>query len=112
MTPTNTPPPPPPTVSFGKLPKIVFPEKEISQINYTVETPDGSFPKLAEQANVYFMPKLTSSLLALDVAKQKAAGLGFTAEPEQLSGSVYKFTNTRTPSTLEMNIISGFFSLS
>ncbi|MBX4205764.1 hypothetical protein KW795_01060 [Candidatus Microgenomates bacterium] len=107
------PPPPAPTVAFGKLPKLEFPEnKDLPQITYSIETAEGDFPKLKDQAKVYYMPKISSSLLALDSAKRKAAGIGFTSEPEQISDSVYRFSNPSSPQKLDMNIITGIFSLS
>lgn len=106
-------PPPPPTVAFGKLPKLNFPKKEnLPSLNLAVQTPQGELPQLPTQAKVYFMPKIASSLLALDLAKQKAAGLGFISEPEEISDTVYKFNHPRVPATLEMNIITQVFSIS
>ena len=106
-------PPPPPTVAFDKLPEIVFPEnKDLPQLSYTVETTEGNFPKLAEQAKVYYMPRPTSNLLAFDVAKEKAAGLGFVSEPEKISETTYRFSTPKSPAKLEMNIVTGAFSIS
>ncbi len=108
------PGPPPPTVKFGKLTRIPFPENQLAvKFNYVLETPDGGFPKdISTQAKVYFMPKVNANLLALDAAKQKAKALNYSDEPEQVSDSLYKFKNPSFPSVLEMNIISGVFSIS
>lgn len=108
------PAPPPPTVKFGKLAKISFPNNNITaKLSYTLETPTGGLPTdIPTQAKVYFMPKPASNLLALDVAKGKAKALGFAGEPVQVSDTIYKFPNTNYPSTLEMNIVSGTFSIS
>lgn len=107
------PPPPPPTVTFGKLPKLEFPARaNLPTINYTVETAEGELPKLSSQAKVYFMPKLSSHLLVSDVAKEKAAQMGFISSPEMVSETIYKFAHPRVPATLEINIVSGVFSIS
>lgn len=107
-------PPPAPTVKFGTLTKIPFPVNGISaKLNYTLETPEGGFPtNIPTQAKVYFMPKINANLLSLDVAKQKAKALGFPNDPEQLSDTLYKFTNSNYPTTLTMNIVTGTFSIS
>lgn len=107
------PPPPPPTVKFGKLTKIPFPENSPSvKLNYTLETPDGDFPKVPAQAKVYFMPKIAANLLSLDMAKEKAVAMGFDGEMVQVTDIDYKFKNKDFPSTLEMDIVSGVFSIS
>jgi hypothetical protein len=107
-------PPPPPTVKFGKLTKIPFPENGTSaKLNYTLETPEGGFPKTSPiQAKVYFMPKVSPNLLSLDVAKATAQTLGYGANGQQMSDTVYLFTNTRYPTALQMNIVTGTFSIS
>ena len=106
------PPPPPPTVTFGKLPKLPFPEKQKINLNLVLETPQGALPTLAPQVKVFFMPKTTANLLSLDLAKEKAKALGFRAEPQEISDTLYRFINENSASTLEINIISGIFSLS
>lgn len=106
-------PPPPPTVEFGKLTKIPFPKTDSSlKLTYILETPDGGFPKVSTQAKVYYMPKPNPNLLSLDVGREKANSLGFSSEPQQISDTIYRFKNTDFPSYLEMNIISGSFSIS
>jgi hypothetical protein len=107
-------PPPPPTVKFGRLTKIPFPVNETQlKISYTLETPEGGLPKdLPDQAKVFFMPKSNANLLALDVSKEMAKALGFSSEPVQLSDTLYKFTNPNFPSEMEVNIVTGAFSIS
>lgn len=105
--------PPPPTVAFKKLPKLVFPDKQnLPKFTFKVETATGDLPILPTQAKVYFMPKTAASLSSLDVAKQKAASLGFNTEPTAASSTVYRFAQRNVPSTLEMNIVTGVFSIS
>lgn len=107
-------PPPPPTVKFGKLTKIPFPTSpSTAKFTYTLETPEGGFPtKFATQAKVYFMPKANANLLALDLAKEKAKSLGYISDPIQESEALYKFNKTNFPSSMEINIITGTFSIS
>lgn len=106
-------PPPAPTVKYGRLPKIDFPVSSKVAPSFALETAEGGFPKVSDQAKVYFMPKINPNLLSLDVAKEKAKRLGFASEPEAVSDTVYKFQNPNGyPSHLEMNIVSGVFSIS
>jgi hypothetical protein len=103
---------PPPTVSFGKLPKLPFPEKTTPNFSYTLETTEGGLPKLPTQAKVFFAPKLSPNLLSLDLTKEKAGSLGFEAEPIKVSETIYRFSHKNSPATLEVNIITGVFSIS
>lgn len=106
-------PPPPPTVTFGKLPKIAFPQKErpgLTSIN--IETTTGGLPSLPTQAKVYYMPKPASNLLSLDVARTKAKELGFTQNEEKVSETVYRFKSENSESRIEMNTTTGAFSIS
>ena len=106
-------PPPAPTISFGQLPALPFPESQKpANLNYVLETPQGGLPKLVTQANVFFMPKISSNLLSLDLAKQKAADLDFNPNPQEVSETIYRFTHPKAPATLEMNIVTGIFSIS
>jgi hypothetical protein len=107
-------PPPPPTVKFGKLTKIPFPQALNNlKLTYTLETPEGDLPSdIPTQAKVFFMPKASSNLLALDIAKERAKSLGFTSEALQATDTLYKFNNQNFPSTMEVNIITGTFSIS
>lgn len=107
-------PPPPPTIKFGKLTKIPFPTGGATvKLTYTLETPEGGLPtNIGSQAKVYFMPKISPNLLSLDTAKATAESLGFGTNPQQISDTIYSFTNAGFPSTLQINIITGTFSIS
>jgi hypothetical protein len=108
------PPLPPATVKYGKLPKILFPEASPSAtLTYTLETPEGGLPtKISTQAKVYFMPKVSSNLLSLDTAKAIADALGFSTNPVKISDTVYIFNHPKFPTALQINIITGTFSIS
>jgi hypothetical protein len=105
-------PPPPPTVTFGKLPKLPFPEKAKINLTFALETPEGGLPVLPTQSKVFFMPQLAPNLLSLDVAKEKASSLGFLPAEQAVSQTIYRFSHKDTPATLEMNIVNGNFSIS
>lgn len=110
------PPPPEPTVTFGKLPKLPFPEKEKPEnLSYVLETPDGKLPTLPIQEPVYFMPPISSSIDVVDNAKNKAQALGFGSDGKPIAEAlknVYIFQKKNLPATLTMNIITGIFSIS
>ncbi|MCJ7805426.1 hypothetical protein MUP46_02165 [Patescibacteria group bacterium] len=105
-------PPPAPTVSYGKLPKLPFPDRAKINLNFSLETPEGGLPTLPTQAKVFSQPKLSPNLLSLDMAKEKAASLGFDPSEQSISSTIYKFKNKNSEATLEMNIVTGIFSIS
>lgn len=108
------PAPPAPTVKFGKLSKIPFPDTSTSvKLTYVVETPEGGLPtNIPSQAKIYFMPKVSPNLLSLDTAKSKAQSLGYSPNSQQISDTLYKFSNPNAPSSLLINIVTGTFSIS
>ena len=107
------PPPPPPTVAFGKMPKLPFPERDVpSNLKFRLETPIGSLPNLPYTAKVFYMPRISPTLLSLDYAQKKALNLGFDGEQNQITETVYSFKNSRYPSELKISIVSGVFSIS
>ncbi len=106
-------PPPAPTVAYGKLPKLVFPDKnDLPTITYTIQTATGDLPKLANQAKVYFMPKFASGFDSLDDTKEKAGSMGFPIQKEKISDTLYSFTDNPGFSTLQINTISKLFTIS
>lgn len=109
----NPPPPPPPDVKFGKLPKLIFPQKDQPTLTYSLETRTGGLPaKLPGQFKVYFMPIKKANLLAYDNAKAIANRLEFIQEPTKLSATDYRWdTNDPVPSSLTINTITGAFVL-
>jgi len=87
---------PPPNHAFGTLPVQTFPANEASppaQLIYQLQTIEGSVPNASPSANVYFMPKKGSNLLALSTAQTFAKRLGFvtTPIPEASSKNIYRF---------------------
>lgn len=106
------PAPTPATVAFGKLPKLPFPATTKKQLTFTTETASGDIPVFPHLSKVFFMPKVSSNLLSLDFAKEKAKKLGFNEDAQQSTESLYKFTHKTSPATMETNIITGSFSIS
>lgn len=106
-------PPPPPTITFGKLPIIPFPESSVPEnLTFELQTPDGKLPKFPKQLTVYFMPKPVSTIKSLDTAKQKAISLGFNPNGRELVETVYLFRHNSSPASLNLNIVTGIFSIS
>lgn len=107
------PKPPPPNYAFNVLPKIVFPppSQPSKQLTYTLETISGDIPQIAsDSARVYFMPKKTANLLALENTKAFAKRFDFVSEPTPESRTVYRFTDTEAPfRSLSYDIISDNF---
>ena len=110
------PPPPKVTLTFGKLPTLPFPDQTIPEdLTYTLETPDGKLPKFTDQLPAFEMPKVASSLGALESGKKIATGLGFNPNGRPVVENVpniYVFTKNAIPSTLTINIITKVFSIS
>lgn len=105
--------PPPPTVAFGKLPALPFAENGLGAgLTYALETPDGGLPAFPEQMKVYYMPNKTADLFSLENTKEKVAALGFSAGEEELTPTLFLFRHEKVPATLEINIVSGVFSIS
>ena len=105
-------PPPPPTVGFGQLPQLSFPNKESTELSYTLETVSGSVPTISDRGTVYFMPIIRPNLLALQRATETATNLSFVFEPQSLSERLYRFSKSSPlPSRLDFDIVTGNFDL-
>ncbi len=103
---------PPPTVSFGPLPAIKFPESPVSnKLTYTLETATGGFPATPTQLPVYYIKPPSASLFSADTATQKARALGFSGNPNQLKQTLYEFIHTTLPKRMEINIVTGEYSI-
>lgn len=110
---THPPPPPPPTVAFGKLPKLIFPERSnLPPLSYKLETISGTLPTIPTQAKVFFIPQPSSNLLAWERTKDWARRLGFTQEPEAIDKFKDRFTNEGVvKTTLEVDVLTQNFTL-
>jgi hypothetical protein len=106
-------PPPAPTVSFGKLPALPFPKRDVPQdLSFSLQTPTGELPSLPLTSKVYYMPRPSSQLLSLDEAKTKASNLGYDPDGIEVTQTVYSFKKENVPSELRISIVTGVFSVS
>ncbi len=105
--------PPPPTVAFGRLPKLSFPAQDgLPKFSYVLQTPTGVLPTLSSVSTVYFMPQNKASFLALEEGTDKAQRLGFSQTATSISETIYKFQDSESPISLDMNIVNKTFSIS
>lgn len=103
----------PPTVAFGPLPAIVFPQSPVQeQVTYTLETASGGFPRTPTQLPVYYIKPPSATLFSADQAREKARALQFVGQPNQLTQTLYEFVHPEFPKRLEINIVTGDFSVS
>ncbi len=106
-------PPPPPTVSFGKLPPLVFPKNAADKkLTYIVNTITGGLPILTATASVYPIEKPQPNLLNLKRAQERAATVKFENQPEPLSDPWYVWSEQIPPfRKLILNIVSSNFTI-
>lgn len=98
-------PPPPPTVSFGRLPKILFPQATQQIPTISINTPSGNLPDLGDRVSVYKLQQPQVSFASLDNAKAIAAKNNFLGNPSIISDTVYQWTNSSPISeSLSLNI--------
>ncbi len=93
---------PPPNHAFGSLPSLKFPINAASpsgQLIFQLQTIQGSVPDASVSANVYFMPKTGSNLLALSTAQTFAKRLGFGTNPisDPTNNNIYRFDDPTAP---------------
>lgn len=86
-----------PEVKWGKLPRPKLTETLVSSSNfsYSIDNATGSLPQdLPKILRVYFMPKLSTTLLAPDRARTISSGFGFNIGPDILSSTEFRFTDS------------------
>ena len=105
------PPYVPPTVKYGRIPRLIFPEKETRLKKFTYELPNDAIPKFKDQAKVYVIYRPNTTFLALEEDKKTAASFGFSSEPIQTETGIYKFQDTVNNKTLTVNVLTGDFTL-
>lgn len=103
----------PPDFKYGILPKVVFPEKQVTTKNFVQQLANDNFPEFNNQSRVYFIARSTSPFLALEEDKQTAKQLGFNSEPTEVASGkgIYEFRNDIYNQTLTMNVADGSFKL-
>lgn len=110
----HPPAPPPPTVTFGKLPKLDFPERQnLPTFTFKLETISGSLPDLSTQAKVFFIPQPSPNFSTKENTKNWAKKLGFIKEPLETDQYFFKFSTDTVPrNTLEVDCLTRNFQLS
>lgn len=101
-----------PNLKFGALPKIQFPDSNISSsgFTYSIDTSTGNLPTAPRIIKVYFMPRNGVSLLAPDKVASLAHDLGFANGPQLLSQTEYQFDDG-TGNVMTVDLASGNFHL-
>lgn len=81
---------------YEKLPRPILPKStaDSSTFNYALDTEDGSLPKnLPKIIKVYFIPKLGTTLLARNKAKELASQFEFEKGPDIINPTTFKFND-------------------
>jgi hypothetical protein len=103
-------PPPPPDMAFGRIPRVQFPDKNKVNHEFVLETPDGTLPDFGDRVKIYFIPRSSSTILALENAKLLAKDFDFAGEPKKINEGVYEFEGF-LGYVLTVNALSGNFDL-
>lgn len=84
----------PPEVKFGMLPKPDLPQTTASSSNfaYSIDTESGDLPaNLPKLIKVFYIPQLSTTLLAANKARELAVSLNFDGNPEIINSTLYQF---------------------
>jgi len=100
----------PPTVTFGKLPKIVFPPTTSQPLTVSLNTVSGSLPTLDDRVIVYKLQLPQVSFSSIDKAKTIAATNNFLGDPTPISDTIYQWNNTNPTQSFTLNIQTFDFS--
>lgn len=92
LKPKEQPQTPKPEASFGKLPKVEFPESEKYPDFITLENIEGRPPEATTSAKVYFVPVESINLFSRRDAINFAAKFDFTSDPQEVSTTLYHFS--------------------
>ncbi len=103
-------PPPPPDMAFGRVPKIQFPEQGDLGHSFVLETPDGDFGDFGDRIKIFFIPRSSSTILALENAKKLAKDFEFAGQPEKINEGTYKFESL-LGYELTINALTGRFDI-
>ncbi len=101
----------PPQTKYGRLPKVVFPDKSFEKKSFTFELANDSLPKFSDQARVYIVYRPVSTFLALEEDTKTARALGFMSTPTEIKTNVYEYKNDALNQTLTMNVLDGSFKM-
>ncbi len=101
-----------PDLKFALLPRLKIPNPNVTSSNfsYSLDTPTGALPeKLPTAFKIYAIPQLGNTFLAADKARELAKKFNLDSNPEILSPTVHKFTNSNGAEfTIDIN--TGNFS--
>jgi len=106
-------PPPPPTMTWGKLPPIVFPESQYTQkIEYTTNTLTGILPSLPDRTNVYLLATPEASLQSLKNTTTLVNNVGFDQDGIRVAETIYQWQNPEPPLLkMQYDIVTKDFKL-
>jgi len=107
-------PPPPPDVAFGKLPAIEFGKNSQvipNNLQFRLQTIEGTLPNLDNQTKVYFIPTLGSKFFDEEKTRQKARILGFPLEAQKINPTQFIFINPQTKAKLQIDTINNNFEI-
>ncbi len=100
---------PSPNVLFDKIQPPKFPKDSLSTTGliFVLQNIEGRPPETTAAAKVYFMPKKLPSLLAPQKAKDFAAKLGFSQDPQVVTSTFYRFTDPQNNlRTFDLDIVN------
>lgn len=100
-----------PTVKYGKIPRLIFPEKDTKLKKFTYELPNDAVPTFKDQAKVFVIYRPNTTFLALEEDKKTATSFGFNGEPTQIETGLYKFQDAVNNKTLTVNVLTGDFTM-
>ncbi|HEV2339447.1 MAG TPA: hypothetical protein VGT05_01630 [Patescibacteria group bacterium] len=107
-------PPTPPTVTYGKLPAILFPQSiNVQKLSYTLNTLTGNLPSLPDRVAVNQIAQPQATLLDLQNTQNLVTQIGYVLSSQrQLNETLYQWTNTDDlPKTITMDTTTKDFTI-
>jgi hypothetical protein len=106
-------PPTPPTVSFGKLPQLLFPPDNAKvPFTYQLDTVSGTLGTFPDRAKVYKAVEAIPNLLNLQTARENVGHVGFTDDETVITDTIYSWHDEqKSDKVITYNIVSNDFSI-
>lgn len=105
-------PPPPPTVSFGKLPEVIFPKSQVNTtFTYEIDTLTGALPAFPDRANVNQIQFSSPNLLSVQRASERVAKVGFNSSGTPVSKTVYRWQTVNPYKEILLDVVSLNFTM-
>lgn len=104
-------PPPPPQEALGKLPHVTFPSLGTPGIQFTINTVNGTLPRLATRINVYKLVHSDPNLLALETARRTVDSGNFVDNQTKITDTLYQWTQSKSGVILKYDIVTKNFSI-